>query len=186
MYGAKAVRPLAVLLVGLSSVGVFAQARGAAPPGRAGGPPPYAPGRRVDRSDRPMGVARHGRLALPDVHRPQGRHRVAAAQPGRPEGRGRLGSGQGRNRRRAVQGVWRGRHHAAADAAARDVAGRHHAEDRNRHGHADAAAAIRDRGRASLAAGRARRWRRGSTRARQSRRAGSARGLAPARRPEAR
>jgi len=40
MYGAKAVRPLAVLLVGLSSVGVFAQARGEAPPGRAGGPPP--------------------------------------------------------------------------------------------------------------------------------------------------
>ena len=40
MHGAKAVRPLAVLLVGLSSVGVFAQARGAAPQGRAGGPPP--------------------------------------------------------------------------------------------------------------------------------------------------
>ena len=183
MYGAKAVRPLARSpRRPLRACASSAQARGARATGasrrtaahRRRRPPrwPTSPGQWVslvteDWRYRMFTAPKGDTVSLP--LNPAGQKAAAA-----------LGSGQGRSRRRAVQGVRRGGHHADADAAAHHVAGRHHAEDRNRRRHADAAAAIRRRGAASPAAGRACRWRRGTTRARRSRRAGSARAPAPA------
>ena len=59
------------------------------------------------------------------------------------EGRRRVGSGQGRSRRRAVQVVRRARHDARARTSAHLVAGRQHAEGRDRRRHADAPASFR-------------------------------------------
>ena len=64
--------------------------------------------RASSRSHRLLGVARHRGLALADGHAAEGRLPERSAQRRGTTGRGRLGSGEGRSGRRAVQGVRRG------------------------------------------------------------------------------
>ena len=68
-----------------------------------------------------------------------------------------VGSGEGRSGRQPVQELRRAGDHARAGPAAHHLAGRQHAEDRNRRGHADAAPAFRRQaaGQRSRRAGRA-------------------------------
>ena len=112
--------------------------------GRGGAQPArIAEGGRADRSDRLLGVARHRGLALADGDAHQGRFGERADQPGGQADHEQLGSGEGRSRGQPVQGLRRAGDHARARPAAHHVAGRQHAQGRNRRRHADAAASFR-------------------------------------------
>ena len=100
---------------------------------------------RADRSHRLLGVDRHAGLALAHGDAAQRRLRASPLTPEGREGCRRLGSGEGRSRRRAMRVLRRARADERAGTAAHHVAGRQHAEGRDRRGHADAALALRRR-----------------------------------------
>ena len=104
-----------------------------------------AASRGADRSHRLLGVDRHAGLAL--AHGDAGQRRLPghSADPRGAEGCRRLGSGERRSRRRAVQVLRRARADERPGAAAHHLAGRQHAEGRDGRGHADAAPALRRR-----------------------------------------
>ena len=74
---------------------------------------------------------------------PKGDFAGVPSESGRPEDRQRMGSGQGRSRRQSVQGLRRGRSDAHSHAPAHHLAGRQHAQDRNRCRDANALVALR-------------------------------------------
>ena len=116
-----------------------AQGRGGAAPGA----PDHARGDGPDRSHRLLGGDHLGRLALADDHAGQGRLRQHSAEPPGTAACRSVGSGEGRSRRRTVQGLRRAWPDARADAAAHHLAGRQHAQARDRLRHADAPLPLR-------------------------------------------
>ena len=133
---------------------------GAASAQPPGGPPGAAhandaEGRGADRPHGLVGIRGHRGLALAHGHAAQGRLREHSRDAGRARARRGLGSCEGRSGRRALQGVRRARHPASAGSLAHHVGGRRDAQDRDRRGHADAAAAFRRRGSAARPSSRA-------------------------------
>ena len=93
-----------------------------------------AESRRANRSHRLLGVDRHAGLAL--AHGDAGERRLSGHSADARGGKGcrRLGSGEGRSRRRAVQVLRRARADERPGAASHHLAGRHHAQGRDRRG----------------------------------------------------
>ncbi len=119
-------------------------ARAGTRPGPAGAAAARRPRGRAVRHHRLLGLAHHRRLALPDADAAQGQRRLPAGHRRSAPRRRHVGPGEGRRRRRAMQGVRRGRHHAPPGPAAHHVGRRPHAQDGHRRRHADAPVLLRE------------------------------------------
>ena len=126
------------LVLALPSLPARSVAAGRAPPVRRRRRRAAAP---IDLTGYWVSIDRR-RMALPR-HAAEGRHPLPAAQRRGAADRQRVGSGQRRSRRQAVQGVRRRRRDAAARPPAHHLGEPDHAEDRGRRRHADAPAALR-------------------------------------------
>ncbi len=83
------------------------------------------------------GVIENPGVGLLGVGPESGRAIEYSVQRGGRPGSHEMGSSEGRSRRRFLQGIWRARHHAPADASANRVAGRQYPEGRCRLRHPD-------------------------------------------------
>ena len=108
---------------------------------------------RTGGSDGVLGLGHHRGLALAHGDAGQGRCGQRAAQSRRPPSGRRVGSGQGRGRRPAVQGLRRARDPAAPHARAHLVAGRSDAQARDRQWRADAPLSVHQERRAGRGRG---------------------------------
>ena len=116
----------------------------------------HGKGRRPRRSHRLLGFGGDRRLALAHGDAAQGRRRQHSDQCGSAQNRGCVGSGEGRSGRLAVQGLWCARRHADSRPPPHHVAGRQHAQDRNRRRYPDASVPFRrasGRARTTIVAG---------------------------------
>ena len=112
--------------------------------GPAGPPPPARQGAPVDLTGNWVSVVTEDwqwRMRTP----PKGDYASVPMTPARAAAGRHLGSIEGWD----VRGLWRGRHHAHAGSPAYQLAGRQHAEDRNRRRTADASASLHAAGRSS-------------------------------------